>query len=89
VALSPEAIENYIKDHLAQVAKEKGIALPEIDGQSNLLDLGVLDSLGFVQMLMGLETEFGLEMDLTEMDPEEFTSLQGLVATALKTSQAA
>lgn len=89
MALSPEAIESYIKDHLAQVAQEKGIALPEISGDSNLLDLGVLDSLGFVQMLMGLEAEFGLEMDLTELDPEEFTSLQGLVATALKTSQAA
>lgn len=89
MALSPEAIESYVKEHLAQVAREKGIDLPEIKGESNLLDLGVLDSLGFVQMLMGLEAEFGLEMDLTEMDPEEFTSLQGLVATALKTSQAA
>jgi len=89
VALSPEAIEKYIRHHLAQAAQEKGVTLPEIDGQSNLLDLGVLDSLGFVQMLMGLEAEFGLEMDLTEMDPEEFTSLQGLVDTALKTSQAA
>jgi acyl carrier protein len=89
VALNPEAIENYVREHLAQVAQEKGIDLPEISGESNLLDLGVLDSLGFVQMLMSLEAEFDLELDLTEMDPEDFTSLQGLVATALKTSQAA
>ena len=89
MALSPEAIENYIREHLAQVAREKGIDLPEIHGDSNLLDLGVLDSLGFVQMLMSLEAEFDLELDLTEMDPDEFTSLKGLVATALKTSQAA
>jgi acyl carrier protein len=89
VAISPESIEKYIREHLAGVAQKKGIDLPEITAESNLLDLGVLDSLGFVQMLMSLEAEFGLELDLTEMDPEEFTSLQGLVSTALKTSQAA
>ena len=89
MALSPEAIEHYIKDHLARVAKEKGVPLPELTPQSNLLELDVLDSLGFVQMLMGLEAEFGLELDLAELDPEEFTVLAGLVAIALKAGQPA
>jgi acyl carrier protein len=45
----------------------------------NLLEAGILDSLGFVAVLTGLQAEFGVEIDLVDSDPDVFMTLGGLV----------
>ena len=81
--MTRDDLRGFIMARLEQVAGEKGLTLGPVEETSDLLALGVLDSLGFVQMLMAMEGEFGLEMDLAELDPEEFTTLGGLLNTAL------
>jgi acyl carrier protein len=77
-------IESFIMEHLAGVATDKGVALPEVTRESNLLELGLLDSLGFIGLLMALETRFALSLDLAQGDPARFTTLGGLVELAAK-----
>ena len=54
----------------------------EISGRTNLLEDSVLDSLGFVDLIAFLEKTTGREIDLLELDEEDFSSLQGLCRAA-------
>ena len=54
----------------------------DVDENTNLLFSGVLDSLGFVELLAFLEERAGLSFDLAELDPEEFTTIAGLTRSA-------
>ena len=54
----------------------------QIDDQKlteNLIESGVIDSFGFLELLMAIEQQFGVQINFTELDPSEFTTLSGLV----------
>lgn len=44
---------------------------PDVD----LVEIGVLDSLGFVTLLMHLEEDFGVAVPLEDLDVEKFRSV--------------
>jgi acyl carrier protein len=79
---SASEIQAFVIGHLAQVARDKGLAPPELTDSANLLELGLLDSLGFIGLIMAIETRFSLSLDLAGGDPARFTTLQGLVELA-------
>ena len=54
------------------------VADPEINENTDLLAAGLLDSFGFVDLLLFLEQETGAKVDLTEVDPSEFTVVKSL-----------
>ena len=60
----------------------------EISGDKELLGTGILDSFGFLDLIMHIESKAGLQIDLAEADPAEFAVVRGLCNLALK-SQAA
>ena len=64
-----------------------GSGKAEINGDTNLLEAGLLDSLGFVELLLFIETQRGWTIDLTNADPEEFAVVKGLCRIALKNRQ--
>jgi len=51
---------------------------PEITGNTDLMASGLLDSFGFVDLLLFLEGETGTKVDLMEVDPSEFTVVKSL-----------
>ena len=58
----------------------------KIEATTDLLATGVLDSVGFVQLLTFLEARLGYEIDLLEIDTQDFTTAQGLCRHALSTT---
>jgi D-alanine--poly(phosphoribitol) ligase subunit 2 len=46
----------------------------------DLFEQGVLDSLAFVQLLVGLEEEFGIRLTLEEIEVETFRSVGQIAA---------
>jgi acyl carrier protein len=54
-----------------------GRSVEELTGE-NYVSIGLLDSLGIVQMLVGLEDEFGVWLDPAEMQDPRFCSIEGL-----------
>lgn len=66
---------------IAEICKEKGLALDHfmLDHNLNLLESGICDSLGLLQLVASLEERLGIEIDLSEQDPEEFTNYDKLV----------
>lgn len=51
--------------------------------ETDLLETGVLDSLGFVELLLHLEEDFGVSVALEQVDLQNFRSLERIAAFLL------
>lgn len=56
----------------------------EITGDTELLGTGILDSFGFLDLIVHIESKAGLQIDLADADPSEFSIVRGLCNLALK-----
>lgn len=56
----------------------------ELEDDTNLVATGLVDSLGFIELLSEAEEQFGVEVDLEKYDPSEFTTLQTFVRSVLE-----
>jgi acyl carrier protein len=54
------------------------VQVPSAD--TDLIDAGLLDSLGLVELLVRLEETFGVEVPLDSLDIEDFRSLRSIGA---------
>lgn len=81
-------IRSYIVARLERAAVGGGCGAPFTD-DLNLPESGLLDSYGFIQLLTDVEEAFGVEVDFGELDPQEFTTLGGLVRCLAKVRAAA
>jgi acyl carrier protein len=60
---------------------------PEITENTDLMAAGLLDSFGFVDLLLFLEGQTGAKVDLTEVDPSEFTVVKSLCNIVMASSE--
>lgn len=51
----------------------------DVDNSTSLLAQGVLDSMSFLEFIVEVESNFNIELDLSDLDPSEFTSLDNLI----------
>ncbi len=68
-------------------AQTNGNGQVELTGHTNLLETGLLDSIGFVELIVFMEGQTGCNIDLTDVDPSEFTTAEGLSQIALRNVQ--
>ncbi|HHM01371.1 MAG TPA: acyl carrier protein, partial [Caldithrix abyssi] len=52
----------------------------DLDHDDSLLELGIIDSVKMMEMISFLEENFGIEVDDEELMPENFDSLNAIVA---------
>jgi len=76
-----QRVRRFIFDHLHERAHQLGIEGLDLDGDFDFFDSGLIDSLGLVELIDAVATEFDLEVDLSELDPEGFTTVDGLVTS--------
>lgn len=57
-----------------------GITAEAAPGDLDLRGSGMIDSLGFVEVIVELEETLGIELDLEDMDPEQITVLDPLTS---------
>ena len=55
----------------------------KISRDTDLMESQLLDSLGFVELMMFVEAQTGQNIDLTDVDPQEFAVIEGLSRIAL------
>jgi len=60
----------------------------ELTENTDLMESGLLDSIGFVELIVFMESQMACNIDLTDVDPGEFTTVQGLCRIALRNDQA-
>ena len=68
---------HWLIDYVAEHGKLGDLAVEELL-EENYVALGLLDSLGVVQMLVGVEEEFGVWLNPEEMQDPRFCSIAGL-----------
>ena len=62
--------------------EDAGLSERTLDESRSLIELGVIDSFTFVDVLTALQEELGVEIDFMELDPDDFDSVEGLVRVA-------
>jgi acyl carrier protein len=56
----------------------------EINEYTDLMAAGLLDSFGFIDLLLYIEIQNGVKIDLNDVDPSKFTVVMGLCSIALE-----
>lgn len=53
---------------------------PDVDfeNETSLIDDGILDSFDVVSIISSLDDEFGVQVRITELDPENFNSAEAI-----------
>lgn len=67
--------------------RQKGSSHVQISAETDLLETGLLDSFGMVDLILFLERQLGCTVDLIDADPKEFSVVSGLCRIALNHNQ--
>jgi acyl carrier protein len=76
------ALREFVLETLTALNRGKGNGLAALDDSCNLVQSGLVDSIGFLELVAAVEAEFGVRFDFSAADPAEFTTLGGFVAHA-------
>jgi acyl carrier protein len=76
---SAESLVLVLLDELQPALHRVGRHPATIEGSLNLVESGLLDSIAFLQLLATLERRTGVELNLFDIDPEDFTTIDGLL----------
>ncbi len=77
-------IKAYLSEHLIYVDYAD-----EWDNDTSLLGEGLIDSIGIVDLLSYIQTEFGIRVEQHEITPEHFDSINRLAAFVRRKQAAA
>ena len=80
-------LDDLIIKWVRKNAQTNGNGRVELTRHTNLLESGLLDSIGFVELIVFMEGQTGCNIDLTDVDPGEFTTVEGLSRIALRNVQ--
>jgi acyl carrier protein len=69
------AIRNYIEDNLLYMHPDL-----EVQDSDDLLSLGVIDSLGFVELVEEVQSRYGIDVQDVEITEDNFGSVDAIVA---------
>lgn len=71
-----------VKDFVYKTLQDRlnllGVSEEEFTDSFQLLP-GVIDSLGFLELVAQVEQEFQVEMDFEDADPQTYTTLEGFI----------
>ncbi len=70
---TPDQIRDFVVTTLDEPIRAAGLDPASVDDDFDLLESGLIDSLGLLELITQVEEEFGLEVDFEEMDPERLT----------------
>ena len=71
--VSKEAVREFLVNHFSQAIANRGVT-PETVGDSfDLLQEGIVDSLGIIEMISEIEKHFEVTVDFEGLPAEEFT----------------
>ena len=71
--VTADEVRGFIVSHLANSFKENNLVERQITDDFDLKDRGIIDSIGFLQLISAIEEHFGIEIDFGDMDAEDLT----------------
>lgn len=78
-------IAGEIRAHLlATYLKGEDVTAEDLTGDYDLIESGVIDSLGLVKLIQYIANTYGLPVDDIEISPDSFRSIDAISATVRK-----
>lgn len=81
--MQEEHLVNCIMQWLANSPQLNTASPSALKEDTDLIGSGLLDSLGFIELLVYVESVTGEKIDLSDLDPSDFTTIRGLVKSVL------
>jgi acyl carrier protein len=81
------AVRQFVLETVRALNRGKSNEIAAIEDSCNLVDAGLVDSIGFLELVSAVEAKFGVRFDFSAADPAEFTTLGGFVAHAVPSRQ--
>jgi len=72
-------ISNFIIQEIKKKARILDIETGNIENSFSLTGSGIFDSIEFMDLMISVENRFNVEVDFSEAEPSEFTTLEGFV----------
>lgn len=76
-----------ILELLSPALSRASIPPHRVDDSLNVIDSGLVDSLGFLDLIAQIEQRSGVELDLFDADPDILTTVGGLVTTLAEAAE--
>tara|TARA_B110000858_G_C17685939_1_gene418909 strand:+ start:505 stop:753 length:249 start_codon:yes stop_codon:yes gene_type:complete len=76
-----------IKDLLFTFIKRKNKKIKIFDVNTNFIENEIIDSIGFLELILYIEDHYKIEIDFGDLDPSEYTSINNLSNIIYKTSK--
>jgi acyl carrier protein len=70
-----DVARDVILHHVEEQLAAKGLTPSDVPPSFDLLLEGVIDSFGVVELVLLLETRFGVEFDFDELEPDDITKV--------------
>ena len=77
----------HVKAWITQTQDLTYAMVPEITEETDLIATGVLDSMGFIELMLFIESLTEEKIDLSDADPAEFTTMRGLYHSVVNKTQ--
>ncbi len=71
-------VRSFLLELYAEQFSKKGMSAGEVPDGFDLLNEGIIDSLGILELVTSLESRFELRIDFEDMDAERFTRIGDL-----------
>lgn len=71
--VTADEVREFIVSHLANSFKENNLVERDITDDFDLKDRGIIDSIGYLQLIAAIEEHFGIEIDFDDMNAENLT----------------
>ncbi|MCE5228752.1 acyl carrier protein [bacterium] len=71
--VSSNEIRQFIIDRYADTLRDGGYDPAHIDPDMDLMGEGIVDSFGVIELIGAIERRFGVELDLSGLNPEHLT----------------
>ena len=81
--MEEDAIRSILRELIHKRTGTRELGEQELDDNVSLVDIGILDSFGFLELISELEEKIGVEPDFSEVEPDELTSINGLVRVVM------
>lgn len=84
--MTPDQVRSWIKEYLLRQSSFRRRDV-EIADDTDLVESGLLDSLGFVALIAAIEAYYGLSLDLVNLPPEALVRLDLLADMVAKSAK--
>lgn len=74
-----QKLQTFIEGYLQMRLRDMRVSDVEITGELNMIDTGIINSMGFIELVAEIEEEFGVDVDFEHYRPEELSTVSGLI----------